>query len=323
MSDRAAKPSAHPTRVLGDTRVDQPTTKDASGPACLVFIAGERVGHKVPLRPGRMEVGREPTCEVSLVSDLVSRIHARLIISDTQAFLVDLGSTNGTFVNDRPIRDRMLQDGDRISFGDVVVKYLTQGNAETAYHDEVFRLVSHDGLTEVYNRRYFDEQLTQKLQQGLGLGLLLLDADHFKRINDTYGHGGGDAVLRALARRVAGLLPSSAFVARFGGEEFAVLLTGAADANLSDPGVLLAERVRTEIQANPVDFGQHRIPVTVSVGVAWTAPGSPEPYSSESLLRIADERLYAAKQGGRNRVCDGTALSNRPILNRPTPKPAK
>src|SRR5690606_291378 len=143
------------------------------------------VGHKVALRPGRMEVGREHTCDLMLVSDLVSRNHARLVVGDDQALLVDLGSTNGTYVNDRRIRDRVLVDGDRISFGQVMLKYLAQGNAEAAYHDEVFRLVSHDGLTEVYNRRYFDEQLAAHLQARTPLALLFLDADHFKHINDS------------------------------------------------------------------------------------------------------------------------------------------
>lgn len=303
MSDRAQKPSNHPTRVLGDTRVDRPAGKPSGNAACLVFIAGERVGHKVALRPGRMEVGREPTCDIMLVSDLVSRNHARLVVGDEQALLVDLGSTNGTYVNDRRIRDRILADGDRISFGQVMVKYLAQGNAEAAYHDEVFRLVSHDGLTEIYNRRYFDEQLTTHLQAQTPLGLLFLDADHFKRINDSFGHGGGDAVLRSLARRVAELLPESSFVARLGGEEFAVLLWSKELSTVIETSRALAETIRAAVSATPIDFGDQRIPVTVSVGVAWASPDMSHEFTRDALTQRADERLYAAKQGGRNRVC--------------------
>jgi two-component system, cell cycle response regulator len=303
MTDRDNKPSNHPTRILGDTRVERAAAKPAGVPACLIFIAGERVGHKVSLRPGRLEVGRDPASEITLVSDLVSRNHARLVVGAEQALLVDLGSTNGTYVNDRRVRDRILQDGDRISFGQVVVKYLAQGNAEAAYHDEVFRLVSHDGLTEVYNRRYFDEQFGIRLQSNTAVGLLLLDADHFKRVNDTFGHGGGDAVLRTIARTVAERLPEPSFVARIGGEEFAVLTWS------PDPEVVavqcreLAELVRSAIAATAVEFGEQTIAVTVSVGVAWASPAMSHEYSQEALLRLADERLYQAKQEGRNRVC--------------------
>lgn len=306
MSDRAPKPSNSPTRVLGDTRVDRPASKPSGAPACLVFIAGERVGHKVALRPGRLEVGREPTCDIMLVSDLVSRNHARFVVGDEQALLVDLGSTNGTYVNDRRIRDRILVDGDRISFGQVMLKYLAQGNAEAAYHDEVFRLVSHDGLTEVYNRRFFDEQLATHLQAQAPLALLFLDADHFKRINDSFGHGGGDAVLRSLARRVQELLPPNSFVARLGGEEFAVVLWAPRLADVVEPSLTLAETIREAISATPIDFGDQRIGVTVSVGVAWASPDASRQFTQEALTQLADARLYAAKQAGRNRVCAGS-----------------
>lgn len=303
MSDRDPKLSNVPTRVLGDTRVDRPATKPTGAPACLVFIAGERVGHKVALRPGRIEVGREPSCDIMLVSDLVSRNHARFVVGGEQALLVDLGSTNGTYVNDQRIRDRILADGDRISFGQVMLKYLAQGNAEAAYHDEVFRLVSHDGLTEVYNRRYFDEQLAAHLQAQTPLALLFLDADHFKQINDSYGHSGGDVVLRSVARRIAGLLPQNGFVARLGGEEFAVLLWAVELAAVMQEGVALAETIRAAVDATPIDFGDQRIAVTVSVGVAWASPSMSHVFSAEALTQLADERLYAAKQAGRNRVC--------------------
>lgn len=302
MSDREAEPSKHPTRILTDTRVDRPATKAQGSPPCLVFIAGERVGHKLPLQCGRVEVGREPSCELMLVSDLVSRNHARLIVGPEQTLLIDLGSTNGTYVNDRRVRDRILQDGDRISFGDTVLKYLAQDNAEAAYHEEVFRLVSHDGLTEVYNRRYFDEQLAIRLTANTHLSLLLLDADHFKHINDTYGHGGGDAVLRTIAREVTAQLPAQGFVARIGGEEFAIVTWASpSDSNSTE----LAERIRSTIARTPVEFGEQKIAVTVSVGLVHIEPG--HTYTKETLTRLADERLYTAKQSGRNRVCDGIA----------------
>src|SRR5690606_23829261 len=137
------------------------------------------------------------------------------------------------------------------------------------------------------------------------LALLFLDADHFKRINDTYGHSGGDAVLRSVARRIAALLLQHGIVARLGGEEFAVLLWATDPNAVMQESLELVETIRAAIDGAPIDFGDQRIGVTVSVGVAWAHPAVSHSFSAEALTQLADERLYAAKQAGRNRVCAG------------------
>lgn len=309
MTERPSRPAMNPTRALVETRMDGPTPVASSELACLVFLAGERIGYKLPLEPGRLEIGRDPLCDIPLSSDLVSRNHARLLVSPDKVMLVDLGSTNGTFVNDRRIRDWLLADGDRIGIGNVWLKYLGPGSAESSYHDEVFRLVTHDGLTEVFNRRYYDDELVKHANAGQALGLLMFDADHFKHINDSYGHAGGDRVLRELAQRIAPLLPPCAFLARIGGEEFAIVTWSNDTAELTEHCKKLGERVRAIVADTPVAFAERTIPVSVSVGVAWCAPVEREA-SSEHIAALlaelsehADQRLYAAKQNGRNQVC--------------------
>jgi diguanylate cyclase (GGDEF)-like protein len=161
------------------------------------------------------------------------------------------------------------------------------------------RLAARDGLTQLYNRRAFDERLAKararEERQGGRFAVLLLDVDHFKKLNDTFGHPAGDAALKHTARVLENHLRQGDEAARYGGEEFAVILPGA-DAAGALP---LAERVRGAIEGSHLVFEGARLAVTVSVGVAaWPEDGR----ELEGLLAAADRALYAAKQEGRNRV---------------------
>ncbi|AEV84837.1 putative signaling protein [Actinoplanes sp. SE50] len=163
------------------------------------------------------------------------------------------------------------------------------------------RIAMTDGLTGVHTRRFLSEALSAEgdraARRGTPIAMLLLDVDHFKRINDTYGHPAGDQVLVELARRLRRACRGTDVVARFGGEEFAVLVTRD-HADLAT----LAERLRERIAEVPVVVnGRTAIPVTVSVGAAALPGGA----GTEELLSAADAALYAAKRGGRNRVVVG------------------
>ena len=163
----------------------------------------------------------------------------------------------------------------------------------------VHELAIKDGLTEVYNRRYFMSQLDVEFAKSqrykTPMAVIMLDADHFKRVNDTYGHGVGDVVLKRIAQTCTTLLRSQDVLARYGGEEFVVLLPQTDGAS----AVLLAERVRAGIAACVITVNEQPLQVTVSIGVAAT----PEHAATvAALLNLSDVALYAAKKNGRNQV---------------------
>ena len=160
-----------------------------------------------------------------------------------------------------------------------------------------------DPLTGVYNRRYFDlrlhEEVNRSLRSGQALACMMLDVDHFKRVNDVFGHAAGDAVLREITLRIKTQLRASDVMARYGGEEFAVLLTqteiGAA--------LTLAERIRqTVADARFVIAGGKSLAVTLSLGVAMLDLTGEPGTSVASLVADADAAMYRAKKDGRNRV---------------------
>jgi len=168
-------------------------------------------------------------------------------------------------------------------------------------HARTRRLACTDGLTEVYNHRTFQERLTQEIARanryGRPLSLLMIDVDHFKVYNDTYGHPEGDIVLQDLARLLREVSRSSDTVARYGGEEFAVILPETDGVNAQKIG----ERLREQVERHAFR-GQELMPggtLTISIGVAThTSAGS-----KDALLQAADTALYTAKREGRNRVC--------------------
>jgi diguanylate cyclase (GGDEF)-like protein len=172
-------------------------------------------------------------------------------------------------------------------------------------NDRIKDMAMRDGLTGLYNRRAFDEQLRHALgredRQKGRLGLVLLDIDHFKKLNDTFGHPAGDAVLRHTAHVVEQHLRRADEASRFGGEEFALILPGTDEAG----ALRLAERVRDGVEKAQLVFEGARLSVTVSLGVGvWPSDGKDE----ETLLAAADRALYAAKQAGRNRVAAASSL---------------
>jgi len=276
---------------------------DDTGPSLLVRIYPVHVIEEpVELLSEPVLLGRDTGCTVALPDDSVSRRHALIEPHDEFHRISDLGSTNGTYVNEHRLYEpRILHAGDRVRLGSQVFKYLSSDSIESQYHETVFKLMTTDGLTTVHNKRYFLETLERECEQSRRhaspLCVLMLDLDKFKSVNDTYGHLAGDAVLMEFARRAQAVTRGGDLLARYGGEEFAALLTRT---TLTE-GLHIAERIRQATSSAPVTFEEFSIPITVSIGVACTTGMVPR--DALGLVATADAQLYAAKQAGRNRVC--------------------
>jgi two-component system, cell cycle response regulator len=270
-----------------------------TGEACLVVIYGPDLGTRVQLGSAPFMIGRSPNNDLSLDQESVSRNHARISFDGTDHWLQDLNSTNGTCINDELIREQRLRDGDRIRIGRSLLKFMTGEDVEVQYHEEIYRLMTVDGLTQAHNRRYFDEALEREFNRARryerALSLIVFDIDFFKRVNDAHGHLAGDNVLRQLAAAVKARLRREDIFARTGGEEFAVILPEITVGG----GQITAEKIRRIVEATPFQHDNHVIPCTVSLGLAALS-GSEK--NGDELHQIADDKLYAAKQGGRNRV---------------------
>lgn len=274
--------------------------KRTSQAGCLVVIVGAEIGKRVALGDEEVIIGRSSAAGLQLDMDNVSRSHASVSRTPLGWVIRDLGSTNGTFVNDQPIREQILRDGDQIRIGRAMLKFLTSGNVEAQYHEEIYRLMTLDGLTQVHNKRYFNEAIEREFSRskryGNRLTLVVFDIDHFKQVNDTYGHLAGDEVLRRVGQLVKHKVRTNDTVARIGGEEFAVILPEADKIG----GISLAEKLRRLVEAERIVHDGQHIPVTVSLGVAEFLP---QFETSAELIKRADDKLYEAKRSGRNRVC--------------------
>lgn len=276
----------------------QPKTEEDRR-ACLVVIVGDEIGRRVELSDRDLVIGRSSKADLQVDQDSVSRNHAALLHGKNGYILRDMGSTNGSYVNDQPIREQPLRDGDQIRIGRAIFKFIRSNNVEAQYHEEIYRLMTLDGLTQVHNKRFFHEALEKEVARARRyerhFSIVIFDIDHFKKINDTEGHLAGDAVLRKLGPLVKGRVRTNDTVARVGGEEFAVLLPEVG----VEGAAMLAEKLRAMVATAHFPFEDRNIPVTISLGCTeW----KPDMETGEAMMKAADEKLYEAKNGGRNRV---------------------
>jgi diguanylate cyclase (GGDEF)-like protein len=274
------------------------TNDEGSFKQRLIVVSGMMLGLQIELRDEPITIGRASECALSLQHPSVSRHHCEISHEGNRYFLEDLGSTNRTYLNGKPIRREELHDGDQISVGNNAIKFFTGSSLEAKYHDELIDLAIYDSLTGFYNRRHFRTLLDEEIERAKGtvpISVLMMDLDHFKDINDRYGHLVGDQVLTSAAQIMRTNAPTDAPFGRLGGEEFALILH---DKNLQQ-AVALAESLRSAIETKPIETRDQRLPITISIGVAQT---NEKLKNSAELLSCADDRLYRAKQAGRNRV---------------------
>ena len=289
----------------GDTWIGTPAAVLTGGhlEACLVHIypSGANMGKRYPLQGQTLVLGRGENSEIRVQDNSVSRSHCKIEPTKDGVYIVDTKSLNGTFVNDRLARGaHLLNDGDYIRVGNAIFRFLTGGNIESEYHEEIYRLTIFDGLTQIHNHRYLaeflDREVARSQRHRRPLAVLMLDLDRFKSVNDSHGHLCGDHVLREMSNRIRHTVRREDLFARYGGEEFALVLVE----STHEQAVEVAERIRVLAEVMPFSFESLRIPVTLSVGVASSDGESP--ITATEMLKHADGNLYKAKHAGRNRV---------------------
>jgi len=288
----------HTTTVTRQMSMPGPRAVDRRCPS-LVVVSGSLLGTIFRLEDALTSIGRDVVNTISVNDAGVSRRHAVFERVNDRVLVRDLGSKNGTYVNDDEVRERELSDGNLVYVGHGTYKFLSGDSPEHGYYEDLHDVASKDKLTDIPNRRYFDEALEREIgrvqRHGGSLILLLLDLDHFKSINDTHGHVFGDAVLRQFARILKGRLRVNDFCARYGGEEFAILLTDTG----KEEARQLAESVRELCQEHMYSDGSITALVTTSVGgAAWHSDMA----GSKAIIEAADIKLYQAKSTGRNKV---------------------
>jgi diguanylate cyclase (GGDEF)-like protein len=270
----------------------------------LTVTAGSEVGRVVSIPGGQMvTLGRSDEATVRFDDVSLSRVHARIMRVAAAHVLSDAGSTNGSYVNDKRVESPVeLRDGDRVQLGSATtLRFSLVDQAEEEALRQVYEAAMRDGLTGVFNRKHLEERLdaevTYALHHQTHLSVIMIDVDFFKRVNDTFGHLAGDAVLRQMGTTLTRGVRTEDVVARYGGEEFVVVARGIDAYN----ACLLADRLRWTVSQTPIVYHGQQIWVTSSAGVASLVCCG-EQLDKTTLMGIADKRLYQAKEGGRNRV---------------------
>lgn len=270
--------------------------------ASLVVISGWEIGKEIEVHGLAQVFGRSTLVNTYVASPSVSRQHARIdLVEDAggEAFVVtDLGSSNGTFVNNARIKRHALADGDKLRMGDVVFKFIVQDEVEAQFHKEVHQLIHYDQLTGLLKMEAFRRRLDAMLSRTEPCPpfvLSMTDLDGLKRVNDTHGHLAGRSVVRAMGEMMRGAIREQDCAGLYGGDEAIVLYK---DTGL-DEAREVAEGLRATIEARRFTQDGAEFGVTISQGLAeWPRHG----LTAEALIAAADRALYTAKQRGRNRV---------------------
>lgn len=272
----------------------------------LVIIYGENLGKRFEITSDKLLIGRDLTSDIMINSTSVSRKHVLIYKGNGTDYLAkeafwirDLKSTNGTYIGEQAITEQELANGDVIKVGSTIFKFILGNDLETEYFEEIYKLTIIDGLTDIFNKRYFLENIEKEVSRcqrySRPLSLIMFDIDFFKKINDNYGHLTGDYILKKLSKVVKDKIRREEIFARYGGEEFAIVMP---ESELK-PAYILAEKLRKLIEETRFLFEGHVIPVTVSMGVSSLNKKVTTPFD---LIAATDEKLYQAKGNGRNCV---------------------
>lgn len=268
--------------------------------ACFVQYSGTDLGRRYNLDKPEMTIGRAPDSDIVINEQSVSRKHARVHVTNDTIDIEDLNSSNGTFVKDARINSRVaLHDGEIIRLGTILFKYFSTTNIDSLTVDKIYRMTNIDAPTQAWNKKYLTEQLQTEFnysrRSGRDLSVIYFDLDHFKKVNDTYGHAAGDLILKETAGLVKSFIRKDDIFCRFGGEEFVIVLPNTNSKVAQD----LAERLRQQIGQHAFKYEGKKIQQTVSLGVSQL---NKDMADADALLADADRKLYLSKTNGRNRV---------------------
>ena len=294
------------TAILGfdQETINRELQKAKEQPACLILIKGTPQGHRYFITADEMVIGRDPAADISIPDGSISRKHARIKQAGGAVTLEDLGSSNGTSVNSKKLEPGnvvTLSKEDMIKLGNSIVKYLPAGELEIVFYGNLNQAANTDPMTKCFNKGYFLEAIEAEVKRAKALStpitLIFFDLDHFKKVNDTYGHEGGDFVLKEFTNLVRGLgiIQKSDIFARYGGEEFCLMMPS----KNAQEAAKIAELIRGKIQMHEFNYEGQRIPVTTSLGVAELKT---EMETATDLIKASDKALYESKKSGRNRV---------------------
>lgn len=266
----------------------------------LIVLYPQTQFKQIPLEQGTTTLGRGQDADIKFDDELVSRRHCSLTFDGKNVSVKDLGSTNGTYVDGQPVQTFVLEPDNRLQIGKMVLKIDFKDQDEEALDRELFEAATMDPLTKISNRRtFFDRSLGELAlarRNNFYVHTIMVDVDHFKRVNDTWGHQAGDMILKEVARLLKQEKRESDLLARYGGEEFALLLAGIGpeDAKKS------AERLRMAVERQRFSWNDTIIPITISLGLS-SKLGNEIP-SIEEMIAESDKLLYIAKESGRNQV---------------------
>ncbi len=303
-----------------DTTIANVSPRPADGkrhPA-LVFLRGDLIAAPIPLEREQVTLGRALEADVRVNDARASRIHARITIErnaqtgERRFRVADLGSTNGTLLNGRPVVEAFLEDGDKLTIGEHLLRFDLLDDIDREFQTHIHRLLAHDELTGLLTSKSFFSELKREAARAEAEGrpfcVLMMDLDHFKSVNDSHGHLVGSQTLEDVGAIITRSMRAGDVAARFGGEEFAAFLL---DADCAQ-GLVAAERVRSSVEEHRFNSARRgstadtggTFRVTISVGVAAYPDDARDPIQ---LIELADTALYRAKNTGRNRVsayCD-------------------
>ena len=277
----------------------------------LVFLNGDLIAVPIPLEREEVILGRALEADVRINDTKVSRQHAKIntIVNQETGLieyvLTDFGSRNGTYLNGQRTGVESLSNGDKITIGEHILRFDLLDEIDREYQRQIHRLISHDDLTGLLSSRSFFSELRRESAraktESRPFCVLMMDVDHFKKVNDTYGHLTGSKTLEEIGQCIIKIMRSGDAASRFGGEEFAAFLL---DADLTQ-AIVAAERIRVEIEEKEFTVVRQSKPtithhVTISIGIASFPTDSSDPIE---LVEMADSALYRAKREGRNLVC--------------------